>query len=181
MNEEEQQYLRFLNGDINGFEELVLGNKDHLIYFINQYVRDIHMAEDIAQDVFVDIYIKKERYQFKYRFKTYLYTIARNKAVDYIRKQKKIISTVEFEELQTDRQNLEDEALLNAMIWKEEREQLRKAIQTLKIEYQTLILLVDLEGLSYKEAAKVLHKTVPQVKVTLHRARKMLKERLDEG
>ncbi|MBS6559777.1 MAG: RNA polymerase sigma factor [Clostridiales bacterium] len=178
MNTEEQQYQRFLEGDKKAFEYLVLQYKDHLIYFINRYVMNIHTAEDIAQDVFVDIYINKERYHFRYRFKTYLYTIARNKAVDYIRKQGRQILMVDMERLHEEQ--IEEESLLEQLIWKEERQQLLDAIKTLNSNYQALIVLIDLEGLSYQEAGKVLHKTVPQIKVSLHRARKALKERLHE-
>ena len=178
MNTEEQQYQRFLEGDKKAFEYLVLQYKDHLIYFINRYVMNIHTAEDIAQDVFVDIYIKKERYHFRYRFKTYLYTIARNKAVDYIRKQRRQIPMVDMERLHEEQ--MEEESLLEQLIWKEERQQLLDAIKTLNSNYQALIILIDLEELSYQEAGKVLHKTVPQIKVSLHRARKALKERLYE-
>ncbi|HIS62640.1 MAG TPA: RNA polymerase sigma factor [Candidatus Scybalomonas excrementigallinarum] len=178
MNTEEQQYQRFLEGDKKAFEYLVLQYKDHLIYFINRYVMNIHTAEDIAQDVFVDIYIKKERYHFRYRFKTYLYTIARNKAVDYIRKQGRQIPMVDMERLHEEQ--MEEESLLEQLIWKEERQQLLDAIKTLNSNYQALIILIDLEELSYQEAGKVLHKTVPQIKVSLHRARKALKERLYE-
>ena len=178
MNTEEQQYQRFLEGDKKAFEYLVLQYKDHLIYFINRYVMNIHTAEDIAQDVFVDIYINKERYHFRYRFKTYLYTIARNKAVDYIRKQGRQIPMVDMERLYEEQ--IEEESLLEQLIWKEERQQLLDAIKTLNSNYQALIVLIDLEGLSYQEAGKVLHKTVPQIKVSLHRARKALKERLHE-
>ena len=178
MNTEEQQYQRFLEGDKKAFEYLVLQYKDHLIYFINRYVMNIHTAEDIAQDVFVDIYIKKERYHFRYRFKTYLYTIARNKAVDYIRKQGRQIPMVDMERLHEEQ--MEEESLLEQLIWKEERQQLLDAIKTLNSNYQALIILIDLEELSYQETGKVLHKTVPQIKVSLHRARKALKERLYE-
>lgn len=178
MNTEEQQYQRFLEGDKKAFEYLVLQYKDHLIYFINGYVMNIHTAEDIAQDVFVDIYINKERYHFRCRFKTYLYTIARNKAVDYIRKQGRQIPMVDMERLHEEQ--IEEESLLEQLIWKEERQQLLDAIKTLNSNYQALIVLIDLEGLSYQEAGKVLHKTVPQIKVSLHRARKALKERLHE-
>ena len=178
MNVEEQLYFRFLDGDQQAFEQLVLMYKDHLIYFINRYVSDIHTAEDLAQDVFVDIYVKKENYKSSYRLKTYLYTIARNKAVDYIRKQRRQVPIVDMEQVKE--QQIEEESLLNQFIWKEEREELLATIHLLKPNYQALITLIDFEELSYKEAAKILHKTVPQVKVSLHRARKALKERLNE-
>lgn len=71
MEEDKTYYQAFLNGEIQGFEQLVLKYKDHVIYFINRYVKDIHIAEDLAQDAFVDVYLYKERYQFSYGFKTY--------------------------------------------------------------------------------------------------------------
>ena len=77
-------------------------------------------------------------------------------------------------------EQMEEESLLEQLIWKEERQQLLDAIKTLNSNYQALIILIDLEELSYQEAGKVLHKTVPQIKVSLHRARKALKERLYE-
>lgn len=177
MNSDEQRYKRFLEGDIKGFEELVFANKDPLIYFIYRYVCDLHMAEDLAQDVFVDIYVKKESYKFEYRFKTYLYTIARNKAVDYIRKQKRMIPMELTEQLYEEEKEV---SLLETMIWKEQCEELKQAMNSLKLDYQRLLFLIDLQQLSYREAAKILGKTVPQVKVSLYRARKALKERLHE-
>lgn len=178
MNSDDQQYQRFLDGDIRGFEDLVLTHKDHLIYFINRYVPDLHEAEDLAQDVFVDIYLYKERFHFKNSFKTYLYTIGRNKAVDFIRKQKKQIPVMDMDVVLE--QHLEEQDLLDQILWKEEQQVLMDGIKQLKPEYQALITLIDLEELSYQEAAKIVHKTVPQVKVTLHRARKALKEHLHE-
>ena len=70
-------YKKFLDGNLEGFENLVIKYKDNLIFFILKYIKDINLAEDIVQDAFVDIYIYKERYNFKSSFKTYLFTIGR--------------------------------------------------------------------------------------------------------
>lgn len=173
---DQAEYAKFINGDITGFENLVIKHKDHLIYYLYNIVKDVLLAEDFAQDAFVEIIIHKERYNFKGRFKTYLYTIGRNKAVDYIRKNSRLLFVDDFKE-QID----EESELESKIIKKEEKQELYKAIKELKKDYKEAIILVDFEGLSYKEAAKVLKKSVPQLKVLLHRARKSLADKLTKG
>jgi RNA polymerase sigma factor (sigma-70 family) len=175
---DKERYKRFLEGDISGFEELVLEYKNLLIYFLNRYVQDLNIAEDIAQDAFVDVYVYKERYNAKTSFKTYLFTIGRNKAVDYIRKNKHMQSTVDIEE-QTELSN-EENKLIDYVIQKENKQLIANALERMKEEYARAIILIDLEEFSYKEAAVVLNKTITQVKVLVHRARKSLKKVLEE-
>ena len=59
-------YLEFLNENQASFETLVLRHKNNLIYFIQRYVKDFSVAEDIAQDVFVYLLEHKENYKFQY-------------------------------------------------------------------------------------------------------------------
>lgn len=173
---DEEYYQEFLEGNQDGFEQLVLKYKNHLIYFIRRYVNDIYEAEDLAQDAFVDVYVYKERFHFKSSFKTYLFTIGRNKAIDYIRKQNRIILTDSIHDL-ADSLVMDNEIILS-LIQKEEEEELYKAIYGLKPEYQVVLDLIDLEGLSYKEAAEVTCKSVAQIRILIHRARKALKIKL---
>ncbi|WP_455718490.1 RNA polymerase sigma factor, partial [Anaerosporobacter sp.] len=175
---DKERYKRFIDGDIGGFEELVLEYKDLLIYFLNRYVKDLNIAEDITQDAFVDVYVYKERYNGKASFKTYLFTIGRNKAVDYIRKNKHMQSAVNIEE-QTELSS-EENKLIEHVIHNENKELIAHALEKLKEEYARVIILIDFEEFSYKEAAKVLDKTVAQVKVLVHRARKSLRKVLEE-
>lgn len=173
MEEDLIYYDRFLAGDISGFEALVLEYKNQLIYFIMKYMNDIQLAEDLAQDVFVEVYVHKERYNRKQSFKTYIFTIGRNKAVDYIRKYKREITHDPNELPSEDYYELEEQ-----VFQKEEQKQVHSALKTLKEDYQMSIILIDLYGMSYKEAADVLKKTVPQVKILVYRARKALKAAL---
>ena len=175
MEEDKTYYQAFLNGEIQGFEQLVLKYKDHVIYFINRYVKDVHIAEDLAQDAFVDVYLYKERYQFSYGFKTYLFTIARNKAVDYVRKNVRNGSSVCLEEMEAckEEQRIEDKIVLD-----ERNRHLRDAIKMLKPKAQLVLHLTYFEQMSGKEVARILGLTQGQVKVMLHRARKQLGERL---
>ena len=86
MDNGESSYRRFLDGDNNAFGEVVDIYKDSLIFFINRYVHNFAVAEELAQDVFVELLLHKRRYNFKTSLKTYIFTIGRNLAVSYIRK-----------------------------------------------------------------------------------------------
>lgn len=171
-NESEQDkltYQKFLEGDQEAFEQLVIEHKDHLIYFIHRLVNNLTIAEDLAQDAFVEILIHKERYHFQVSFKTYLFTIGRNKAIDYIRKNKRMMLVEEYPDCYEEENRMEEN-----LIRDEEKKLLYRAIKQLKPDYQAAISLIDLEGLSYAEAAKVLKKNDAQMKVLIYRARKSL-------
>ena len=90
-------YQEFLQGNKTSFEELVIKYKNQLIYFLQSYVKNIDTAEDLAQDVFVYILIHRTNYDFKYSMKTYLYTIGKSKALNYLKREKKITYTDELE------------------------------------------------------------------------------------
>lgn len=175
---DEQNYRAFLDGEQEGFEKLVLAHKDNLIYFIHRYVKDLNQAEDLAQDAFVEIYIHKERFHFKSSFKTYLFTIGRNKAVDYIRKADRQVLTEEVVFSET--AYGEETALEDTIIANEEKKLLNTAMKQLKKEYQEVLDLVYLQEMSHKETAAVLHKTTPQIKVLVHRGRKALGKILEK-
>lgn len=167
-------YQKYLNGDNKAFEELVTKYKDNIIYFISRYTKNTEIAEDISQDVFVYILLNKEQYDFKYSFKTYLYMIAKCRAINYIKKEKKIIK-IDYENLYIEDNNLEEIVYKN-----EENQKIRKVINKLKPDYQAVIYLVFLEGLKYKEVAKIMNKNIGQIKVMLYRAKRKLKEYLEK-
>ena len=168
-------YEAFLAGNMEGFEQLVLRYKNPLIYFLCRYVEDVMTAEDLAQDAFVEVYVHKDRFDKEKNFKTYLFTIGRNKAVDFLRKNKDVTALMdELPEQEDEAQELE-----RLVLQKEQSKVLAKAMKQLKQEYQLVITLIDLEEMSYADAAKVLQKTLPQIKVLLHRARKALARQLE--
>lgn len=168
-------YLEFLNENQTSFETLVLRHKNNLIYFIQRYVKDFSVAEDIAQDVFVYLLEHKENYKFQYSFKTYLYMIAKSRAINYVTAQKRWRKIENLENYQT------DETLEDIIFSREEWSRVRKQLETLKPDMQVAIYLVDMEGLSYQEASKILNKTLSGLKVTLHRARKALAQKVQKG
>lgn len=78
-------YKQFLEGDMSSFEALVMKYKNNLLYFIFKYVKQYEVAEDIFQDTITYMLSKKEIYDFNYSFKTFLYTVAKSRALNYIR------------------------------------------------------------------------------------------------
>lgn len=170
-------YENFLAGDIQAFETLVLQYKDNLIYFISRYTGgDIFLSEDIAQDVFAYIYAYKEKYDLKYSFKTFIFTLGKNKAIDYGRKRSKERLTA-FEkdyEVMSEEESLEDKIIRD-----EEKKMLFENLKKLKPDYERAIYLADFEELAYSEIGKIMGKTLGQTKILIYRARQALKKEME--
>ncbi len=172
MKEDVKLYNEFISGSNEAFEKIIDKYKTNLIYFIQRYVKSADIAEDISQDVFVYILINRKEYDFKYSLKTYLYTIGKSRALNYLKREKNILSI--------DKVNLYDDDLEEKIFFRERTANLKKAINKLSSEHQTAIYLVDIEELQYKDICKILNKSLPQVKMLIHRARKKLEYILSE-
>jgi len=172
MNEDRELISSFMKGDETAFEALVLKYRQPAVQFSMQFVHDYYMAEDIAQESFANIYVYKERYNFKASFKTYLFTIVRNKSIDYIRKNKRI----ELEDVQA----IDEVSAEDLIIKHEEKIHLKNMLGMLKDDYKIAIYLIDYNDMSYQEAAKIMGKSSVQIKILIHRARKKLKLLLEE-
>ena len=159
------------DGDRESFEALVLKHRKAAIRFAQKFVGEEFMAEDIVQESFAIIYMKRKEYIPKYTFKTYLYTIIRNKCIDYLRKQKNYVS---------DHMEFAIESAENEVIHRENIKEAMGIFWGLKKEYQRVIYLYEYENMSYKEIAVIMNKTVAQIKITIYRARKKISEILEE-
>ena len=82
-------YRRFLSGDNDALVEIIRDYKDGLMYFLNGFVNDLTVAEELMEDTFVRLYTKKPRYSEKSSFKTWLYGIGRNVAREYLHRERK--------------------------------------------------------------------------------------------
>lgn len=174
MEQDKEDYELFLSGDNTGFDRLVLRYKDSLIHFIAGYVKDLYHAEDLAQDAFVEVLLHPERYRADSSFKTYLYTIGHHRAVDFIRKNSSLLFMGTLEEAEM--MHAEEIMLEERVIREETKRELYQAMKRLKPEYEQALYLIDLEELSYADAARVLGKSENQVRILIHRARKKLQQ-----
>ena len=89
MDSGEVSYHRYLDGEDEGFYDIVRDYKDELLMFAYRITGDLHDAEDVVQDTFVRLAIKKPRFFGRSTIKTWLYTIARNLAIDHLRRKNK--------------------------------------------------------------------------------------------
>lgn len=170
-------YQLFLSGDKNGLVEIIKLYKDGLILYLNSLVKDISLAEDLAEDTFVRLGTKKPKDKQKSSFKTWLYTIGRNIAIDYLRKVRRI-SAVNPEELSMLPSS--DEEIEAAYIRDEQKRFLHRVMLNLKPDYRQVLWLIYFEELSCKEAGAVMKKTAHAVENLVYRARLKLKEELEK-
>ena len=145
MDNGSSSYDRFRQGDESAFAEIVREYSDGLLYFIHGLIANRSVAEELMEDVFVDLIVYPKRFKGKSSFKTFLYTIARNKAVDYIRKHKKEckLSCEEYD-------NILNEQFIPAdaesrVIKSEERQFIENALGKIKHEYKAVLILFYFE------------------------------------
>ena len=153
MTDKKSAYSRFLDGDKSGMEEIVREYNSPLIFFINGYVKNLAVAEDIAADTFCKVFIKKRRLADTTGFKTWLYTIARNLALDWLKSAHKK-RTVGLNDADGYSQADFDDTILK----NEQAKALHSAIKEIKSDYREVIHLIYFDELSYKEAAKIMKK-----------------------
>ncbi|HAL73514.1 MAG TPA: RNA polymerase subunit sigma-24 [Clostridiales bacterium] len=170
-----QCYQRFLNGDQGALEEIVFLYNRKLILFINQSVNNLSEAEDIAAEAFLDLITKKPRFRQESSFKTYLFAIGRNKALNYLRKQSRH-SSVPIEDIQLVEQN----QILEELEWDEEQRALMRALNNLLPDYRQVLHLIYFEELSYREAATVLRKSEKQINNLAYRAKNALRDAMQQ-
>ena len=170
-------YRRFLDGDDKGLGEIVRDYKDGLMLYLNGFVNNIWVAEELMEETFFKIITKKPSFTAKNRFKTWLYTIGRNVAIDYLRHQSKI-EQIPLE----DAENLiKDELDLEIAYLAEERKMaVHRAMKKLNPEYRQVLWLIYFDGFSSAEACLVMKKSSRQMKNLVYRAKSALKSELDK-
>lgn len=171
----EEAYEAFCAGDKSAFDELMTEFQQGLIYFLQGYVHSPETAEDLAEDTFVELLLHKGRFRGQSSFKTFLFSVARHKAIDHLRREKRrpAVGLGEIAERSDDAMGPEEVYLAN-----EQAAQIAKAIQQIQPEYQEVLRLLYLERLRYDEIAVLMHKNKKQIDNLAYRARQALKNSL---
>ena len=175
MDSGSEAYKRFLSGDKNAMAELIENYRDGLIMYLNSIVGNISLAEELAEDTFVRLGTRRPKDKGSGSFKTWLYTIGRNIAIDCMRRQSKN-SHIPIEDIE---QCLTDEQELEELIIKDERRiAVHKALSRLNDNYRQVIWLVYFDGMTAKQAGAVMKKKPHAVEVMLSRAKNALRIQL---
>ena len=170
-------YRRFLDGDDAALAEIVRDYRDGLILYLNGIVNNISVAEELMEETLFKLITKKPRFNAKYSFKTWLYTIGRNVAIDYIRQNSKLSDT-SFDDLEN---YIQDEYDLERLyIIEEQKIIVHRALKKLNTEYRQVLWPIYFEELSNIEAAAIMKKTSRQMKNLVYRAKTALKTELEK-
>lgn len=165
------------HGDVQAFNELVLSNQDRLYHWVASLVGDPALAEDVTQWTFLTAYQKLHTLQTG-AFRPWLYRIARNKSLDEMRRRKRI-SIVSLDEPAGEQEDLElgeiiaaEEMDLEEIVEQSEQSALISTLlNRLPEPYRLVLILIDMQGLDYQEAAQALGVPIGTVKSRLARAR----------
>jgi len=182
MSEEAMLVEEASTGNMPAFEKLVSLYGKKIFNYCYRMTGNKEDAEDTAQEVFIKAYRSLNGFKRNSRFSTWLYSIAHNACIDLQRKKKIIIVPIEghdddnknqVKELASDGLSVEDEVLMT-----EKKNAVHLAIAKLRPEYRTVVLLREIDGLSYDEIAGVLNIPIGTVKSYISRARDELRTSL---
>ena len=174
-------FQQALAGDQEAFEALISRYQHSLFRLIYRYVGEYHEAHDVLQQVWLQLYLSLPTLHPNLRVKPWLFTVARNRSVDVLRR-KRLLS---FSEVET--RNEEDEGVfLNTILdtsptpeelveQRDLQQAIQRAIQTLPRTYRSVVLLYYKDQMNYAEIGEVLKMPVSTVKARFHRAKPFLR------
>lgn len=171
---DENILTKVIQGDENAFAELYNYYKSPALRFTTSLLKDEEEAENMVQDVFLKIWIKREHIKTEYNFSSYLFTCLRNMAFDYFKKMEK------SEQL---RKQFMEGMMLMADDEQEEKERrislVQNAVESLSVKRKLILKLNIEEGKSYQEIAEFLRISKNTVKNQLVKAKQILRDKMD--
>jgi RNA polymerase sigma-70 factor, ECF subfamily len=178
--------LQVKQGNVESLELLLSKHRKRLIHWLYRMVQDRAIAEELAQEVFLRVYLSREKYEPTAKFTTWLYRIANNRALNWIRdhSQESLHESLDAVTLRGAKRQLPcagappDELLLERECESEFQRQVRLAIQSLPERQRSAVLMHKYAGLEYTQIAEALGCSVTTVKSVLWRAYTTLRTRL---
>ncbi|MCS7086283.1 MAG: sigma-70 family RNA polymerase sigma factor [Bacteroidia bacterium] len=179
-DEDKALVARVIDGDGKAFENLMQKYRKSVYYLVFKIVRNAEDAEDLTQDTFVKAYSFIHKFDSKFAFSTWLFKIATNNCIDFIRRRKMQTLPLNAPQNPNDASSpvlqLQDRGPIpsDSLVLKERREHLMFAIDRLPERYRKLLHLRYFDELSYEEVAQRLGVPMGTIKAQLHRARELL-------
>ncbi len=173
-----------IEGNYGTFEYVVNIFKDKVINICYSYVNNLTDAEDIAQEVFIELYKSISNFKKQSSLSTWIYRIASNKSIDFLRNKKRIkrgSGKIDYLEDQnnTDWNSNSDNAD-ELLIRQQRRELLYQAIEKLASRQKEAFVLTQIEGLDQKTTAEILDTSVKSVESLVIRAKNKLRKILEK-
>ena len=185
LTEKAKRDLKLINkaiktGEVSAYNKLMKLYRDPIYYMLFEKVRDSELAKDLTIEAFGKAFKKLHQYTPNYAFSTWLFKIASNNCIDFIRKRKKntfsINRTLENDEGSELEIDLKSDALdpEQTFMRKQKIQIMHQVVKTLKPRYRTLVELRYFKEYSYEEIADHLDIPLGTVKAQLFRAREFL-------
>ncbi len=174
---------RFQQGCEESFNLLVKRFKDRLHNFLYRYTHDHQDCEDLVQETFLRVYRSRQSYERIAKFSTWMYTIALNLARSlYKKKKRKTTISIHKDESDPDdsEMKIEDDTILpdDQLHEKMCMDELEKALPKLNDDFREVVLLRDIQQLSYDEVAEITELPMGTVKSRINRGRAQLQDLL---
>ncbi len=166
-----------LEGDDRAFEYLFNRYRDAIYRLFVQRLRGTDGADDLLQETFVKVYINLHRYNTAYTFGQWVYTIARNTFIDFVRKRQDDQSIDERFTVPVSSAPTPEESVINL----QQRTQIEHYLGRMPERYRKLIEMRFFEEYSYEEIAAKLSLPLGTVKTQIHRAREQMCRLITEG
>lgn len=167
--------LKIAEGSEHALRMIIERWKNPLANYFYRSISDIHTAEDLAQQTFINLYRAKESYTPSAKFSTYLFHIARNVLInEYRKRQRRPFDPVDPVEITS---SIEGRTELTT---NELEEVFYYTLEKLPENQRTAILLFKQQDMSYEEIAEAMNATIPAVKTWIFRARSVLKDALKD-
>lgn len=180
---DEDLIKRFQDGDLYAFDLLVQRYKNRLMNFIYRFLGNAEEAEDVVQETFLRLYRNRHAYKRIAKFSTWIYTIAGNLAKTELRKRKrrKLVSLSDIGHNEKDYEvadlALNPESEADGTL---KEEKIQKAIEKLSPRFRQVIILREIEELSYEEISTIINAPLGTVKSRVNRARHALQHYLKD-
>ena len=176
---DEKLILRFQEGDINAYNELVKRYKDRLLNFVLRYFNNVEQAEDVVQDTLIKLYTHASYYKNVAKFSTWIFTIAKNNALTELRKNKrKKTDSLWNDDGQVIDINSKEESLDSKVQNEIAIDQLNKFLDEIPENFRMAVVLRDFQELSYEEISKILEIPIGTIKSRINRGRIQLAEKM---
>lgn len=166
-----------LEGDDAAFEYLFNRYRDAIRRLFVQRLGGANDADDLLQETFIKVYINLYRYSPDYTFGQWVYTIARNTFIDFVRRRQDDLSIDERFSAPASNNPTPEESVINL----QRRSQIEQYLELLAPRYRRLIVLRFFDEYSYEEIAAKLSLPLGTVKTQIHRAREQMCRMISEG
>ena len=180
---DEELVIKYLTGDENSLALLIQKNLNSVFSFINRLVNDPKAAEDLTQETFIKVWKNLKKFNQEKKLKPWLFMIARNTTIDYLRRKKEIVFS-DLNRTDNDGENFDFDpadcsvSALEGLVHQELVDRLRRGLENLPINDRVLLLVYQTENLTFREIAEMMGLPLETLKTRYFRALIKLKNEM---